>query len=460
VKKLVVLGILLLAVFGLISCPNAALESPYKGYEELEKKTFWARNFSSGKDYSVNAVQLWDGDKCIVWAERSAAVPIETGKKLATEYEKNIRPKIMETFGSEEIMAGGDMDGDGKLTLLLLDIQDGYAGSGAYTAGYFFSNDLFKANASNHSNERDMIYVDTNPSMLLSSASYATIAHELQHFINYNTRIQNKHPAMDTWIDEGLSAAAEYVYLGRQSAERIDHFSRSETIRQGNNFFVWGEKSENILDEYSTVYLFFQWLSIQSGGNEIYKKIIESPDGDYRAVTGVIDGAFAEALESTSWETVLRSWFAANYINSQTTGLYGYHSKIPGLRVYALGGSTQKLLPGEGVYSISGDTPDALPESGGENIKYAGLPKNAGPADLSPDPAVSLDGQYPNGRLLTFNSNARNTNSESAKEIGYLTNGEGENIPPSKGTGRSAWQEGGSWIIDARDLLGRDNENR
>jgi hypothetical protein len=148
----------------------------------------------------------------------------------------------------------------------------------------------------------------------------------------------------------------------------------------------------------------------------------------------------------------LRSWFAANYSNSQT-GLYGYHGEIAGLRVYALGGATQTLLPGEGVYSKSGDPPGPLPSSGGENIKYAGLRSAAAP-DSSPEPTVSLNEQYPNEMLLTFNSNSVN---HAPRETGLLTGGAAETIPQSMGTNRSAWQEGGSWVIDARDLLGRGN---
>jgi hypothetical protein len=100
------------------------------------------------------------------------------------------------------------------------------------------------------------------------------------------------------------------------------------------------------------------------------------------------------------------------------------------------------------VYSISGDT-GSLP-AGGDHIKYAGLRKAAD----SSESAVSLDTQYPNGRLLTFNSNEEKTNDT---EIGRLTGGRGETIPkfPSTGTGRSAWQAGDSWVIDARDIIGR-----
>jgi hypothetical protein len=450
-KKRSLWSFVIVAALSTLSCPQAVLQNPYEG---LEPGTFWAQNLATKSYYTVDAVLLAEGDKCLVWAEKSAGVSVASGKAIAAEYDANIYPKIVEVFGSDDIMAKGDVDGNGKLTLFLLDIKDGFNMSGAYTAGYFYSNDMLLSNSyDRYSNESDMIYVDTYPSKLCSPESYATIAHELQHFINYTTRtrVLNNYNGMDLWVDEGLSAAAEYIYLGKHHNERINQFILSETVQRGNNFFVWDNKDGNILDDYSTVYLFFQWLRIQSGGTDIYRNIILSPRSDYRAVTGAISGAFAGALGSTSWETALRSWLAANYINSPS-GVYGYHDEIPQLKVYALGGTEQQLLPGEGVYSVAGDSPGAFPSGGGPNIKYAGLRGAAG--SFSEEPGVSLSALYPNGRLLTFNSNEQKNG---WREGGALTGAEGESISrfPSADAGRSAGNVGDSWRIDARDILRR-----
>jgi hypothetical protein len=447
----------MVAALSMLSCAQAALQSPYEG---LEPGNFWALNLATNKHYTVDAVLLAEGEKCLVWAAKSAWVPIATGEAIAAEYDNRIYPEITEVFGSPVITGKDDAEGSGKLTLLLLDIEDDFKGSGPYTAGYFYSNDLIWPASFEYSNKRAMIYVDTYPSKLGSPESYATIAHELQHCINFTTRSLNGYRSMDTWIDEGLSTAAEYSYLGKHNEERINQFIQSETVQQGNNFFVWGNRRDSPLDEYSTVYLFFQWLRIQSGGPEIYKNIIASPYADYRAVAGAISGDFAAGLGTTDWEVILRSWFAANYINSPT-GLYGYDGEIPTLKVYALGGATRQLLPGEGVYSKAGNPPGDLP-SGGGHIRYAGLRERTAAGSSSTEPGLSLSALYPNGRLLTFNSNAQNWG-YGRGETGRLTGGEEESIPRFPSSGRSAgqtgdtWNLGGSWIIDAWDIMGRQD---
>jgi hypothetical protein len=461
-KRLALWSFVPVVVLLLLSCPSA-LRNPYEG---LESKVFWAQNLTSGEQYGayyeVDAVLLATGDKCLVWAERSAGVSVDAGKAVAWEYDHRIYDKIVTAFGSPAIMESGDVDENRKLILLLLDIKDGFQGSGAYTAGYFNSADLL---LSNNSNKSDMIYVDTYPSTLRSPDSYATIAHELQHFINYTARLLDGRRRLETWVDEGLSAAAEYIYLEEHNKTRIAHFTLSETAQGGNNFFVWERtNSSRLLDDYSTVYLFFQWLRVQSGGTEIYKNIIASPYSDYRAVTGAISGAFAAELGSPDWAAALRSWLAANYINSQD-GLYGYHGEIPQLKVYALGGAEQQLLPGEGVYSKAGDPPGAFPSDGGPNIRYAGLRKAAGSPPQ--EPGVNLDALDPQGMLLTFNSNEQENG---RREKGPLTGEEGETIPQFLSAGRSAGPGSGnsgssensqnsqsSWIIDARDILGRED---
>jgi hypothetical protein len=456
-KKLPLWSFVVVAALSLLSCPQAGLQNPY---ENLEPGSFWAINMKTNEYYAVDSVLLAEGDKCLVWAERSAGVSVDAGKDIAYEYDHNIYEKIVEAFGSEAIMTAGDVDKNGKLTLLLLDIKDDFKVSGAYTAGYFDGRDFLANGSYAHSNERDMLYVDTYPSTPRSPAFYATIAHEFQHFINYTarTRILGKASGMDTWIDEGLSAAAEYIYLGNHNTDRVRQFTLSDSVREGNNFFVWGNRPDKLLDDYSTVYLFFQWLRIQSGGTEIYKRIIESQESDYRAVTGAITGAFAGALAaelgSTSWETVLCSWLAANYLNS--SGLYGYDGKLPEVKVFALGGATWQLLPGEGVYSMVGASPGALPSGGDPHIRYAGL-RERGPADSSPaEPGVSRDALYPKGRLLTFNGNEQKSG---WKEEGLLTGEDGETMPQFRSSGRSvepgSWNPGDSWIIDAWDILGR-----
>ena len=391
-------------------------------------KEFNALDNKKGTFYTLKAKLLETGKYCTVWAETTAGVSSATAKKVADEYDTKIHLQMIDAFGIQNIkfdgytfadtMAFADAagDGDGKLCILLLDIKDNYKKgvNSSYIAGYFYPYDVFPQTGS-FSNRRDMIYIDTYPGMEYQNTAFTTLAHEMQHMMNfmssflyriYETKTGNTIFPMDTWIDEGLSAAAEYVYSGH-TLDKINWYNQNGDIEsnikslidKGNNFFVWGNREdENMyanLDDYSTVYLFFQWLRLQSGGTDIYKKIISSQYYNQSAITSVFKSD-RHGNSYSDWDSILKTWLAANYINIPNSQ-YGYmnDSALSNLRIPAAVSinSTILLSPGEGVYSLMGNS-FGMP-SQGTNVRYASLDKTG----------VVFNYEAGNGRvLLTYNS--------------------------------------------------------
>ena len=373
-------------------------------------KMFWAQNLENDKFYQVRAELLISGEYCNVWAEIGSGVDEETAQKIADEYDINIHEKMMDVFGLEgtQFLHFGNLiadntikladwfgDEDGKLCILLLDIKDDYKyKNDAYVAGYFWGGDLLYD--SNHpiykySNKRDMIYIDTYPGLNNFDNLYRTLSHELQHLINISISLyyiffdDTREGFTDLWIDEGLSSAAEYITYGH-SRGRISYYNMNETglIEKGNNFFVWNNRynktqNENehpnaVLDDYATVYLFFQWLRIQNKSMNIYGGIISSEYFNYKAVT---EAAKAIKPEYSEWGNLLGAWLAANH---DYTGEDGYKSDFGESEEFAVvkhyapkGIHSLDLYPGEGVYSYSANKPDY---ENNENIVYLYLDKN------------------------------------------------------------------------------------
>jgi len=455
--KVKLLFLTALCTITLVSC-NFFFEIVQK---PLKKGNFYAQNMITSEYYEVDAKMLYEGEKCVIWAEKSAGVTEKMAKEIALEYDTKIRPKVIENFSRKDFtvedkyfddmldyanrLAGSD---DNKLTVLLLDIIDEYPETDSYVAGYFNGGNFY--NNAYYSNRRDMIYIDTYPGLKLQPRqTYATFAHELQHLINFVTRIwmyKGKYIPMDTWIDEGLSSQAEYLYLEQHSPERCKWFveDRKGTIAQGNNFFVWDNHSEipsAILDDYATVYLFFRWLYLQAANegleSNLFLDIETSIFDDYKAVTNV-----AQLInpEWGDWETLLGTWLAANYYPKNIYGYTGddYLQRI--IKVKPITEQTISLYPGEGVYSFIDDYFD--PETNG-NIRYAGLAENETGIGTSPP--------YTGNVLLTFNANADHT---AKTETAVLT---GVPVPASQITARSIQTETltGPYVIDARDMLKR-----
>ena len=410
------------------ACPSPIQPNfNYTGTEEA--RSFYAVNILTNEFYLINAVKLAESEHCIVYADEKANVSYEAAEAIVEEYEANIYIQITDGFGMFE-----DVDGNGKLMLLLLDIIDGYDSSSqsSYVAGFFQSYHLFKkSNGYRYSNEADMLFLDTNPLVIGSETFYSTIAHEFQHLINFSNTALNGGTVEDTWIDEGLATAAEYMYNGRQQT-RIDFFNRDPygSIRYGNNFFVWDGYWESAeagdrydpMANYTTVYLFFQWLRIHAQNDTgIYKEIINSSYRDYRAVTEAARNRIDASLGD--WETLLRAWMLANAYN-KPSGLLGYKGEIE-TRFRYLIGTSRSLAPGEGVFSrLSLSETDGSFElsSSSEYIRYAGL--NPSSEDEPDIVGPSYNGQY----LLTFNANSDN---QGKSEIGYLAQGGARSVSGS-----------------------------
>jgi len=451
---------ILIIIFSLLlfSCLEDFFEDTFGN----SSKKFWAQNFSTETFYQVNAELLAENDKCSVWVEKGSRVTKTTAKSVADEYKNTIYVKMMNTFGytvndpalgrvnNMEIahwLATGETK-NAKLTILLLDIKDGYrTESDPYVGGYFYAVDLLENNPNHpqlkYSNERDMIYLDTYPSVVGSSSSYESLAHEMQHLMNFVASFVCRFDGvtlnlMDTWVDEGLSSAAEWIYTNQHPEVRWRYYNedRSKLIAKGNNFFLWNNHKDESplanLDDYATVYLFFQYLRLQSGdqNNKIYFDIQTSDFYDYQAVTKADN---INSSHKDKWPLLLRDWHAANYINN-SSGLYGYKNDpvLKGVKAPVLSSNSTSLplFPGEGVYSKT-TTAESVPTvSGTGNIKYAGLDS----AGSSPNETTGFIG----GVRLTYNVN---TNENGAAETGQTT-GIAASVGVSMTDSRSSIQTG------------------
>jgi len=429
-KKTIHFLLIIIAIFAITGCSDF--------FEDDEQGNFWAQNIVTGKFYRVDAEKLAGNSKCEVWAEKGSGVTSAMANNVASEYSNNIYKKMIDNFGWTTTESSKTMNTmeyahylvtgktEAKLTILLLDIKDGYEKgvNESYVAGYFWAYDFFSSTSQNlpagyKSNELDMIYIDTNPGLSGDNITeaYTTLAHEMQHLMNFVSSIEyrvknNTVYVMDTWVDEGLSSAAEWVYSGEHPDVRVGWYINNGgqtkdgnvingKIDVGNNFYMWGNRVTTsdpypALDDYATVYLFFQWLRLQSNNN-IYKGIIKSEKNDNQAVINAFNNITGSSY--SAWDVMLKDWFAANNNNS-ASGRYGYMNdeKLKNIKAhYAPTTTTIDLFPGEGVYSYKTTNP-SFSQSG--NIKYEYFSGNS--------------------TLLTYNANPENTAS-TASEQGRTT---------------------------------------
>jgi hypothetical protein len=232
--------------------------------------------------------------------------------------------------------------------------------SGIYIGGYFWLKDyladVVAQQQGMRSNEMDIIYIrgnNPNPSTMTDDEFYnvnlSTLVHEHQHLVHFGKTVWHNgnldfNYKDDTWINEMMSGCAETMYFKDKINSNSSYTHPSmvgngylkdrilrymidpqNKIRDGYGLTFWNSTQEN----YSLVYIFGQYLALQSNnGQGIFKNILDymlqNSVYDYRAVEGVAKQRIAGV---NSWETLSKSWGFANSAN-EATGLYGYKGQF------------------------------------------------------------------------------------------------------------------------------------
>jgi hypothetical protein len=251
-------------------------------YDPPGGKGFWARK----SDLTTGTSSFYRVTSLFVAESNNAQVYVETGRDVTTAavdglisaFENSIVPIEHVWYTTPS-----DVDGNGKIIFLLLDIQDGYQPGGAYIAGYFDPYNYYSdasVNATNstyHSNQAEMLYLDTYPSDATKISFKATLAHEYQHLLQFSkARRENQSDYEAIWVDEGLAEiSSDLTGFGPQTG-RANNF-RSALLN--NTPLVTDSSASFLLDNYATSYIYFRYLADVYGVGGISAIFNESSTG-------------------------------------------------------------------------------------------------------------------------------------------------------------------------------------
>lgn len=244
--------------------------------------SFWVRNLlsASGASYCVEASLVGSSSNIDLYLE----------KNLTTDLNYS---QIVQAFNSileiekETISEPTDINKDGKITVLILDIKDGATANSGFIAGYVDPINFFGDNPafSSRSNEREILFMDGVELVNLRrrdlaqgrpDAFLSTLAHELQHLIRYPI----SGGIDDVWIDEGTSESiSDITGYGPQSS-RISCFKGDATssISCTGGMGAFSTNSPSLfnwrgsLKNYAFAYAFMKYLYSISGTTELARK--------------------------------------------------------------------------------------------------------------------------------------------------------------------------------------------
>ncbi|NRD76750.1 hypothetical protein HPT25_04495 [Bacillus sp. BRMEA1] len=351
-------------------------------YHVGDSKLFWVTDLNTNQNYQISARLAYSGTKAQVWVNNNQISDTDAAK-LGAEFDTNIYPEVTNNFG-----AAPDINHDGKINILCYDIQDDFAETGGYVAGYFGAEDLYNTAQSNKS---EIFYIDTYPTMGTGTTkdvtqAYSTLAHEFQHMVNFNQNVLvEKGDPMDTWLDEGLAMASEQIYSGHGQEDRLAYYNESAAIRNGQSLLYWDDAGDTLAN-YSLSYLFIQYLKIQCGqGDRIFKEIIDDPNNNYKAVEDVAKKYISPNITFGK----LMTDFRIALLLKSPTGLYGFKGDpfFDSINPQIFTGSTTNLRGGGAVVeSFNSAEGFSVPVNKGANVTYTFLNKDQGTGPANPLP--------------------------------------------------------------------------
>ncbi|MDI6602607.1 MAG: peptidoglycan-binding domain-containing protein [Patescibacteria group bacterium] len=186
-------------------------------------------------------------------------------RNLAQEFDTKIYPTLTFYFGSEPKPG---IDKDERITVLIHPIiSDG--------GGYFNSGDVYSRFQNPKSNEREMVYL--NSQYIDKPKVKSFLAHEFMHLITVNQKDLLRKVTEEIWLNE---ARAEYaptllgyddIYKGSNLETRVKDFLEDPTV----SLTEWLDKKE----DYGAVNLFIQYLVDHYGKKILVDSLQSSKTG-------------------------------------------------------------------------------------------------------------------------------------------------------------------------------------
>lgn len=320
---------IIILILSIISCGKNNVTNPAESIDGLiypndsmGKKTFKADYREQG-DKPYDFYKVAEYDKLIVYVMAGSGYKPESVDYIAKVFNDNYDEEVR-IYGEHT-----DVDKNGKIIILLLELNADYSGS--ITTGYFYGLDLIL----DRNNNAEILYMDIKHLNKDPKYMSGTIQHEFQHLINYNVNYIQNNREMSTWLNEALSESTSLLFSPTIADSRINEFN--EVTYGYYCFYTWNLPLENVFANYPSVSVFMNWLYQKNAKNSsVFQNIAKySSLDDYNRVLNNVKGVTG----ASTWDDLLLKWIEG-IKNNEVAGANLQLQK---------GGDTVLLYPGAAV---------------------------------------------------------------------------------------------------------------
>ncbi|MBI3967343.1 MAG: immune inhibitor A [Chloroflexi bacterium] len=280
---------------------------------------FWIADQPNKNYFEAEATIQHVSPHAYWYVQNGVAVDVNQLRRSAASFEEKIYPTVRRYFGEEP---NPGVDNDPRITI--------YLGRVPGVGGYYSSADAVARAVNPFSNERDIIYLNSDAVPPGTPRFEATVSHEFQHMVHWAHR-----PNDDTWINEGSSVLMERL-MGHP-------VGLGGTFLQNPNtqLTAWSpsERQDETLRHYGAGYLFMSYFAHRFGGYDRLKDFVSRPEVGLDA----FDAVLAAQGRPERFDDVFRDWVIANVLDDPKLedGRYGYAD------IEAKTANLRRLTPGQ-----------------------------------------------------------------------------------------------------------------
>jgi immune inhibitor A len=263
---------------------------------------FWIKDLLNNSNREVTATLAYQSDGLSMWLEVGRPLDVEKVAEAANFIESQILPTNYAFFGSIPATALGD----GRIHILHLSQGRGMA------AAYFLSGDQYVKAVNPYSNQRQLLYVNLEAAPIGNNTYYRTIAHELQHLIQWHV-----NRSEDAWLKEGLAELA--VHLNGLALHSLQSYVQRTDIQLN----TLSHDPDVISAHYAAAFLFCVYF-LDRFGLEATQEMLRHPKRGLPGLSEVV----ARLEPGLTFDDLFADWLVANYLDGigRGEGVYQYHS--------------------------------------------------------------------------------------------------------------------------------------
>ncbi len=343
--------------------PDTPLPAPPATDTEAvgDSRTFFVVNLAENRTDSVSARLVFQSAQLKFWVEEGADVDMVQLQAAAERLETAVLPTTRQLFGQEPQPG---IDNDPRLNILHVRQLHGPG------IAYFSAANELPAAVNPKSNQREMLIVSLAAAPVGSNTYFSTIAHELQHLIQWAN-----DPNEDGWVNEGLAELS--VYVNGLPVAREATYAEHPDIQLTN----LQQDPAVIAYHYAASFLFHVYF-LDRFGEALTQQLVQHPAN---GVAG-IDAVLQANQTGVDFEALFGDWLVANYLQGlkRPFGVYGYASLALPLpttqeisRLPASGTSTVNQY-GADYFRVESDTPFTFSFTGSRQTRLAAANPHSG----------------------------------------------------------------------------------